>query len=73
MLILLCFLATSMFYVKNDLFRDGFKEVTSEGELEGKTFMLDQEFDDVILFPNELMTILENHFMVAQGMLVMQV
>lgn len=66
-------LFNSLFYVKNDLSRDGFKEVTKESELIGKTFLIDEQFDDIISFPNEILALIEHYPMVNQGILVMQV
>jgi hypothetical protein len=62
-----------LFYVKNDLIRDGFKEVMTESELTGKTFLVDEQFNDIISFPNEMLALIEHHPMVNQGILVMQV
>ena len=59
--------------VKSELEEDDFSEVWSEADLEGKTFMVDDQCSDVISFPNELISYIENYPLVAAGALVLQV
>jgi len=59
--------------VKNELARDGFQEIKTADELTGKTYLIDDEFYDVILFPRELLTFIERYSLVSQGILIIQV
>jgi len=59
--------------VKRELIDDGFTEVYSEAEFDGKTFMIDDQCTDVLSFPNELISCIENYPLVTSGALVLQV
>jgi len=48
-------------------------QVTSEDNLTGLTFMLDTHCHDVLHFPGELLNMLEQHPLVEQCHLVLQV
>jgi len=63
----------SMSAVQSELQNDGFTEVTDEAEFYDKTFMLDDQCSDVMSFPNELISYIEKHPLVASGALVLQV
>lgn len=62
-----------MFYVENELIRDGFQRVSDESQLTGRSFLFDLQFSDVISFPNELISVMEQHPLITQGILVIQV
>jgi len=59
--------------VKSELQQDGFNEVWCEEDFDGKTFMVDMQCTDVLMFPNELISYVEKHPLVMTGALVLQV
>ena len=56
-----------------ELEASGVQRVASEDQLTGQTFIVDTHFYDVLHFPNELLDMLEQHRLVAQCHLVLQV
>jgi len=56
-----------------ELESSGIRQVMSEEELTGRTFMLDTHCHDLLLFPGDLLCALEQHRLVEQCHLVLQV
>ena len=59
--------------VMSEMKASGIRQVTSEDKLVGSTFMLDTHCHDVLHFPGDLLTRLEQHPIVLQCRLVFQV
>ena len=69
---LLC-VDNSVSAVRSELLKDGFTEVVSEEDFNGKAFMVDDQCSDVFSFPYELISYIEKYPLVTSGALVLQV
>ena len=52
---------------------DGYIEVPSETKLLGKTYKLDNQCTDMLAFPYETRDVIEQHMLVEEGHIVLQV
>lgn len=59
--------------IKAELNKCGLREVRSEKELSGMTYLLDEHCDDLIHFPCDLLDFIESKPVVAKRQLVIQV
>jgi len=59
--------------VMAEMKESGIERVTSEDELTGSTFMVDNHCGDMLHFPGNLLDILEQHPLIEQCRLVLQV
>jgi len=63
----------SMKAVMDEMTASDIRQVMSEDELSGRTFMLDSHCHDMLLFPGDLLDMLEQHWLIEQCHLVLQV
>jgi hypothetical protein len=59
--------------VTKQLQDEGFIEIQSESKLSGKTYKLDNQCTDMLAFPFEIRDAIEQHMLVEEGHLVLQV
>jgi len=65
--------AYSMNAVVAEMEKNGIRRVTSEDQLTGSTFVVDSHCHDLLHFPSDLLEVLEQHPLVEQCRLVLQV
>lgn len=59
--------------VTNELLTDGFSRVETIEDLTGRTFMADHQCFDVLFFPGDLLSCFEEHALVRNSHIVLQV